>query len=57
MEGEKDEDQEEHDYDISKDYITGTIPSELGSLQGLQTLNLNFNKLSGTVSMRIYLSV
>ena len=54
VEGEKDEDQEEHDYDVSKDYISGTIPSGLGSLQGLQTLNLNFNKLSGTVSMPTY---
>ena len=50
LEGETDEDQEGHDYDPSTDYITGTIPSELGSLEDLQTLNLNFNKLSGTVS-------
>jgi len=50
LEGENNDDE----FDVSKDYITGTIPSELGQLQELLILDLNFNKLSGTIPIEVF---
>ena len=36
------------------EYLSGTIPSELGELSNLKALNLNFNNLVGTLPPELF---
>lgn len=38
-----------HTVDLSKNYLTGTVPVELGNLYGLTSLQLHQNQLSGPI--------
>jgi hypothetical protein len=36
-------------HSLGRNHLTGTIPTELGSIQSLSSLSLQFNDLSGTI--------